>query len=88
MARTIRFIINADIGDKQGGGYVDLKQNVCTEKGVEDVIKKLKPFFDTKITSTTKILGIDMGGFEGLIFKGVRVQEVKEYKSYYTDGVY
>lgn len=83
MKKTIRFILDADIGDKDGGGYITLKQNVYTEKEVEEIIQKLKPLFDTKITLTTKILGVDLGGCEGLIFKGIRVQEVKEFKSYY-----
>jgi len=83
MPKTVRFILDADIGDKQGGGYIRLKENVYTKNEVEEIIHKLKPIFNTKITSTTKVLGIDLGGCEGLIFKGVRVQEVKEFKSYY-----
>ena len=83
MKKTIRFILDADIGDKDGGGYITLKQNVYTEKEVEGIIQTLKPLFDTKITNTTNVLGVDLGGCEGLTFKGIRVQEVKEFKSYY-----
>lgn len=88
MKKTVRFILDADIGDKNGGGYITLKRNVYTEKEVEDVIEKLKPIFGTKITNTTKILGTDLSGCEGLVFKGVRVQEVKEFKSYYKEGTF
>jgi hypothetical protein len=88
MAKTVRFILDADIGDKQGGGYITLSKHVYTEKEVEDIIEKLKPTFGTKITSTTKILNTDLSGCEGMIFKGVRVQEVKEYKSYYKEGTF
>jgi hypothetical protein len=84
MKKTVRFILDADIGEKEGfGGYITLTNKVYTEKEVEDIIEELKPLFDTKITNTTKILKTDLSGCEGMIFKGVRVQEVKEFKSYY-----
>lgn len=88
MGKTVRFILDADIGDKNGGGYITLNKNVYTEKEVENIIQELKPLFDTKITKTTKVLGTDLSGCEGLIFKGVRVQEVKEFKSYYKEGTF
>lgn len=85
---SLAFILEADIGDEDGGGYLTVKKFASLEEA-EAEAKKLKQYFGKKVRKVPQSIflddmGDDMEEIQELSFKGVRISKGHtELKSYY-----